>query len=184
MQEKLKLCPIVEMPDNFIPPIKTLKPTDEDETPCENRFQHLKCLDKRPKPLFGTPIKGVSQGEFETRLDALRQATDKWGNARIESFFAQELKRKVPGIQMNGGDTQSTNDFCDFIRKGPWDAKMRGIVAFASHKMWGDDNQWAINFEQEFKEMMRLEFSGIKSNGKTQSRQHKGKCASAIFVRA
>lgn len=109
MQEKLKLHPVVEMPDDFIPPIKTLKPTDEDKTPHENRFQHLKCLDKRPKPLFGTPIKGVS--EFETRLDALRQATDKWGNARIESFFAQELKRKFPDIQMNGREMQSQMTF-------------------------------------------------------------------------
>ena len=64
--------PLVDMPDDFIPTLKTLKPTDSDKTPLEDRFQHLKSLDKRPPSEHGQPIAGINLDDFKERIDSLR----------------------------------------------------------------------------------------------------------------
>lgn len=67
-----------------------------------------------------------------------------------------EMKREFPVIRINGREIQSTHDFCECVQKGPWDAKLKEKVAFATSTLWGDHNQWAINLEEEFAAMPRI----------------------------
>lgn len=175
---------MVQMPDDFIPPLKTLKVTDTDLSPLEDRFQHMKALDKRPVPLHGTPFPGVNLDVFRNRLDCLRRATKKWGESKVEAYFVQELNREYADIRHNGRKIMSTDDFTEYIQRPPWDAKKKGIVAFATSDMWGDNNQCCINFEKEFMRLIHAEFTGYKSNGNKARRIHKGKCVSTIIVKA
>lgn len=184
IQEKLKAYPYAALPDDFIPPLKTMKVTEGDPHPLEDRFQYLKALDKRPIPQHGTPIGGLSLRAFETRLDLLRRATKKWGEARIENYFVKELKREFPELRLNGRVIASTDDFAEWVQKPAWDAKKKGVVAFATAGMWGDNNQCCINFEQEYMHLIHAKFTGYKSNGDKAKRIHKGKCATTIFVRS
>lgn len=111
LQEKLKAHPLAELPDDFIPPLKTMKVTQEDPHPILDRCQvHQKALDKRPIPLHGTPVEILSVEDFQLNLDALRRAAKKWGEAKIESFFVKELERKCPDLRLNGREIASTDD--------------------------------------------------------------------------
>lgn len=49
--------------------------------------------------------------------------------------------------------------------------------------MWGDNSQWAINTQDDFTEMLLVEFAGLKANGKRMTRLHKGSCAASIFIK-
>ena len=50
--------------------------------------------------------------------------------------------------------------------------------------LWGDNNQWAVNMEQELCAMLLIRFTGLKANGQRQRRKTKGNCFHTIFVRA
>lgn len=175
------------MPDDFIPQVNIMKAIpDKDPTPVEDRYKHVTtALDKRNKQLRGdeATFPSISMKQFEERLRALRQATVKWGAARIEEFFVSQIKREYKYLKINDREIDSSADFCDWIKKGPWDNKMRGIVAYASGDMWGDNNQWAINLEVEYCRMLQIKFTGFKSNKKRLQRLHKGKCVAAILVK-
>jgi hypothetical protein len=175
------------MPDDFIPQVNVMKAIpDKDPTPVEDRFKHLTtALDKRNKQLRGdkATFPSISMEQFQDRLRALRQATVKWGAARVEEFFVSQIKREYPDLRINDREIDSSADFCDWIKKGPWDNKMRGIVAYASGDMWGMNNQWAINLEVEYCRMLQIRFTGLKSNNKKLQRMHKGRCVAAILVK-
>jgi len=175
------------MPDDFIPQVNTLKPVHEkDPTPLEDRFQHLmSALDKRGTELRGdkSSFPSISMDQFQDRLRSLRQGTVKWGAARIESFFVKEIIREYPDLKINDRAIESSADFCDWIKKGPWNNQMRGIVAYASGALWGSSNQWAINMEDEFCKLLCIKFTGLKSNNKKLLRLHKGRCVAAILVK-
>lgn len=160
-----------------------LKPSKDDPTPLDDRFQHMAGLDKRDMALRKEKLTGISREEFAVRLRMLRMATVKWGSARVEAIFVSLLNAKYPDLQVNSKKISSSADFCGWIKQGPWDNTMRGIVAYASGEMWGDNNQWAINLEHEYFSMLKVKTSGKKSNGTRAKKAHKGNCASAVFVK-
>lgn len=181
------------MPDDFIPQVNVMKPIPlTDPTPVEDRFKLVQeVLDKRP---IGDPnekgVRGdkstfppISMDQFQDRLRALRQGVVKWGAARIEAYFVAQINLEYPDLKINNRAIESSADFCDWIKKGPWNNEMRGIVFFASGTLWGDNNQWAVNMEIEFCKMLRIKFTGLKSNNKKLQRLHKGKCIAATFVK-
>jgi hypothetical protein len=111
-------------------------------------------------------------------------ATLKWGNSEMEKYFVQELNRQYPHLRVLNHLLNSSADFCEWIKQGIWDNEKRAIVDFASHTMWGDNNQWAINQERRFTKMLQIQFTGYKANGAQMNKMHQGKCAAAIFVKS
>lgn len=183
-EEEERKNPYTEMPDDFIPLINKLKPTKEDPTPLMDRYLHLKSLDKRlDLEVRGQQFSGIDMEKFQSRLSALRQAVVKWGSARVEAYFVHEMNKKFPDLKVNGRKLESSSDFVELIKIGPWDNALRGIVAYASSDMWGDNNQFAINLEIEFTEVVRIKYTGLKSNGKPPAKIHRGKCCAQIFVK-
>ena len=163
--------------------MNVLKPTKDDPTPLDDRFQHVSALDKRDIALRTEGITGISREQFAVRLRMLRMATVKWGSARVESIFVGLLSAKYPDLKVKGRKIASSADFCEWIKQGPWDNKMREIVAYASGDMWGDNNQWAINLEQQYFSMLHVKTSGKKCNNTRAKKAHKGRCACAVFVK-
>jgi hypothetical protein len=183
-QEEIE-TPYTKMPDDFIPLVRTLKPkVPEDPTPLDDRFQHLSVLDRRQDGAQGSVLSGISIEDFERRLQCLRMATLKWGNSEMEKYFVQELNRQYPHLRVLNHPLNSSADFCEWIKQGIWDNEKRAIVDFASHTMWGDNNQWAINQERRFTKMLQIQFTGYKANGAQMNKMHQGKCAAAIFVKS
>lgn len=181
-------CEPTEWPDDFIPATNVVKPTDDDPTPIDDRFRnHLAAIDKRTKTEKNVQgqneLRGVSMSEFESRLRKLRVATVKWGAPRIEAIFVESLNRKYPDLRWNDKKIASSADFCQWIKKGPFDNYMHGVVAFATGEMWGDNNQWAINLEIEYHSLLRVKCTGVLSNGKRPKKSHKGNCSAAVFVK-
>ena len=172
------------MPDNFIPLQTKLKATAKDPTPVLDRFRHLQALDKRSDlRRRGQELGGINQKQFEERLTKLRLATVKWGSARIEGIFVASINKKFPELEVDGRDVESSADFVEVIKKGPWDKTLMKYVAYASFGMWGGNNQFAINLEVEFTKMLRIEFTGLLANGRPAVKIHKGKCISQLFVK-
>lgn len=172
------------MPVDFIPLTNKLTPTKDDPTPLEDRYLRLKSLDKRlDLNLRGQQLSGIDQAKFKTRLSALRNATVKWGSARTEAYFVEEMNKQFPDLTINGRKLESSADFVEIIKKGTWDNDLRAKVAFASFEMWGDNNQFAINFEIEYCNIIRIKWTGLKCNGKPPVKIHKGKCCAALFVK-
>ena len=171
-------------PDDFIPQVNVLKSTKEDPTPLDDCFHYICALDKREAALRKQGnITGISREQFAVRLRMLRMATVKWGSARVETIFVSLLSAKYPDLRVKGKQIASSADFCEWIKQGPWDNTMREIVAYASGDMWGDNNQWAINLEQKYFSMLKVKTSGRKSNNSRAKKAHKGRCASAVFVK-
>ena len=168
-------------PDDFIPQYNTMKPTDVDPTPVDDRFKLMdKALDKRPGPNQGTP--GISRENFVIRLQNLRMAAIKFGAVLAEKFLVEAVNRAFPGLKVASRDIQCSADLVEYYKRGPNDNKMRAIIHFCTDLCWGDNNQWAINGESEFCQRFRIKFTGTKSNGKTSVKVHKGRCLAQIFV--
>jgi hypothetical protein len=177
------------MPDDFLPLNKTLKATVDDPTPWDDRYQHIAALDKRPREynadgtLKRAVIPGMTIEKFTTRVQSLREGLTKWAAAKIEEMFVSNLNKEYPDLKLNGRPIESSTQFINFYKKGPNDNFMRGVVAFCGDGMWGSDNQFAIDLESEFRRLLRVRFTGIKSNGKKHTKEHKGKCFSQLIVR-
>jgi hypothetical protein len=121
------------MPDDFIPQVNVMKAIPEkDPTPIEDRFQHLSAIDKRNQEQRGdkSSFPSISIDQFQDRLKSLRQGTVKWGAARIEAYFVAQINREYDDLKINDRSIESSADFCDWIKKGPWNNYMRGIVAY------------------------------------------------------
>jgi hypothetical protein len=116
----------------------------------------LSVLDQRQDGAQGSVLSGVSIEDFERRLQCLRMATLKWGNSQMEKYFIKELNRQYPHLHVLNHPLNSSTDFCEWIKQGIWDNEKRAIVDFASHTMWGDNNQWAINQERRFTKMLQI----------------------------
>lgn len=131
----------------------------------------------------GQKITGITIEDFEKRLMAVRMGALKWGSARIEAIFKDKINKQYPAVLVNGRAIECSQDFCDVIKLGPWDNTLRGMVSFAQHEMWGDSNQDSVNLEHEFREIIRVKFTGYLSNGEPPKKLHKGRCFSQLFVK-
>lgn len=171
------------MPIDFVPLTDQLKPSKKDPTPLEDRFAKIKAIDKRSDLNKRGMSAGITMDEFAKRLSKFRTGALKWGSARMEALFVEKLNQRFPDLTVNGRRITSSQDFCELIKLGPWDKTLKQMVAYAQHGMWGDGNQDAINLEQAFCKMMRIEFSGFLSNGQPPRKMHKGHCLAQLFVK-
>ena len=166
------------MPDDFIPFNHKLKATNTDPTPLNDRYQHLKAIDKRSANEQGTPIPGMTLGLFETRLQKIRDGIIRWAASLVENHFVVSMIEKYPESNIT-----SSAEFCEMYKRGPNTKTMRAMASYAIDAMWGSNNQWAINAEVEMCKMLRIRFSGLKSNGTTAKKTHPGKCITKLAVR-
>jgi hypothetical protein len=100
----------------------------------------------------------------------------------VEEHFVKQLNAAYSDLQVDRRKILSLRDFTEFIERGPWDNKMRGIVHFAQYRMW-DHKQWSLDMEEQFTQMLGIRFIGVRSDGSRQVRLKKGKCAHHLFVR-
>lgn len=126
-------------------------------------------------------VYGKDSGELLTRIQNFRKAACRWGARRTEIYFAEKLSKEFPDLRVDGRKITSPSDFCELIKKGPWNNELRGAVAYASWEMW--EKQFTLNLEVEFCKMMNITFTGLKCNGEPHKRNQKGSCISKLFTK-
>lgn len=173
-----------QMPIDFVPIGTKLKPTADDKTPLEDRKNHIACLHRGDDGACNSAISGISLDDFSRKLQQLRLGAHKWGISKIEAILVTGLNTDHPDLQVNGHAISSTNDFFAWLKKGLWSKEKQVVVAFASNDVWGQNNQWAINLEKEFCNMLAVTWSDAKSNGDRMVKPPQGKCFHNIFVKA
>lgn len=129
------------------------------------------------------PYPTIKWEDFAPKLTQLRKGTVQWGAARVQELFVHRLNSKFDDLFLNGSRVNSLSSFTDFIKAGPWDDKMRGIVFYAQDGMWEKCNSWSYNLEAEYARMLGIKFTGVRANGTKAKRTHKGKCAHYLFVK-
>lgn len=70
LKQQLLAHPVVDMPDDFIPVLKTLKATEDDADPILSRLQHPSSIDRRAARERGSAL-NCTQEQFAARLDSL-----------------------------------------------------------------------------------------------------------------
>ena len=117
------------------------------------------------------------------KLQSLRLAAKKYGQAHVEKIFVEAINREYPELRYNNRPIESSTDFCCWLKVGELDNKKREIIFFAVDGLWGgENNQWAVNLEEDFADLLNIEFTGVKCNGTRQQRATKGRCFCTIFV--
>lgn len=178
-----------EMPCDFIPTKANLNPTKDEQNPIANRFQWLSALDKRTskgpdgQSLRGSMISETSDQDVVKYIMNLRSAAIAWSVPRIEEILADGLEGQYGDqVRMDGRKIKNLSDLCEWIKRGPMTNFKRGVISFASDGLWGNKNQFAINMEVMWCNMMRIKLIDVKSNGHKPKKEHEGKCFAKLFV--
>ncbi len=103
--------------------------------------------------------------------------------SKNREFFLACFHEKFPDLTLRGKPIANSNEFCEVIRTSEWTKQIKQMVAYASFEMWGHNNQFAINFEGELCKMLRIKFTGKKSNGELPLKIHQGNCFANIGVK-
>lgn len=173
------------MPDDYIPVTDKLKATETDKTPLEDRFKvYETALDLRRGAERSAPMPKISIGTFETRLSFLRKGVWLWAVSHVEAYFAQQCNVLIPEAKVDGRPIQNVSEFITYVKNGPWDNDMRARVYTAQYTVFGDGNTFAKNLAHDLRKLLKIRFTGRKSNGKTAKRTTKGNCFATIITKA
>jgi hypothetical protein len=176
---------LFELPCDFINPFGRLKAQEWDKHPANSRLKYADVFDMRlPHEKHGNlPV--LSAEELEVKLERLRKAGMKWVVPRMEGYFVDGMLKKFPDELLHEGrPIASFAEFCEFYKNGPNDSRMREIVYYAINTVWTTNNQWAINFEQEFCELMGFKITDNRAGtGLPPKKPSQGKFFAKIFVR-
>jgi hypothetical protein len=187
---------LVPWPIDFIPTVKDLKPTINDQTPMEDRFKHVASLDRRMGADRSTSYPSIPFSLFPARLKLLRKGTVAWGSAKVEDFFLSKMNSNTgptnndvkDGLKdlmsFGGGKITSLTEFTAWIKCKPLDSKMRAVIKYGMYDIWGSGNLWAIDMEREFTRMLGITWLPHRANGSMQQRISKGRCAAHLFVKS
>ena len=157
----------VEIPPNFFYPKGSPKGQD-----LTNRFLIWNCLDRRTGAGRETP-QDLTQAKFATMLISGRRLILKLAGPMIKTFFEEKFSEAFPEVRYNNRKISTIGDLFKYVQKGPWDNKMREIVHYSLHAMWGTSNAWALTAEQDILSILEMKYGPkkISSHGAKEKRQ-------------
>ena len=157
----------VEIPPNFFYPKGSPKGQD-----LTNRFLIWNCLDRRTGAGRETP-QDLTQAKFATMLISGRRLILKLAEPMIKKFFEEKFSEAFPEVRYNNRKISTIGDLFKYVQKGPWDNKMREIVHYSLHAMWGTSNAWALTAEQDILSILEMKYGPkkISSHGAKEKRQ-------------
>lgn len=125
----------------------------------------------------------LSNEQFEKALGTFRRAVMNWCAPKMEAYFVAAMNKEYPDLKYKGRPISSFEDFLNFYKAGPNDNKMRAIVYYAISGVWTTNNQWALNFEQEFCEMMNITILDTNAVGDLPEKPSAGKWVAKSCIR-
>lgn len=125
----------------------------------------------------------INEENLKVRISKFRELVLTMGVNKIEDVAVGKFNLEFPKYVFAGHrKVNSISDFAEAYRLGPNNRTMRKMVNFFLHIMWGSNNRWAVDMEDEIMKELNMEYKQDRVGGKTR-RRHRGGCIKSILVK-
>ena len=173
------------IPDDFLP-VGALPKDDGAYDKYFSNYYHF--FGRRPgeKENQGGEVLQVSLAVLKGNVQSMKSFAVEVAKTGVNKYYSEAFNQAYPGFTFKKGGrirhVTSLLDFNDALKQNTYGKEMRSMAFFTLHTVWGANNEWAIDLEQEILNHLQMEYSGKRFDGSVMVRNHRGGCFKAIGV--